>query len=129
MDCTHETWTAKSIPLSDGRRAMREFCVSCGVSNGGTRLGIAIPLIADADVAFPSYKYVGKTLGQIAEIDKEYIRWVAVESKASERVKKAAARLYHGVQYTPPSDGDIYPKDRIYDPMVGSGLMEKLCQK
>lgn len=125
MDCTHEQWTAKLIPLSDGRPALREFCATCGVSNGGSNLGFSIPIVADNDVYVHSYKYPGKTLGQIAEVDRAYLEWFMKKSAAKDRDKKAAARIYYNEPYTPPKDGDVYPMARRYNPMRGAELLRK----
>ena len=128
MICTHELWTAKKIPLSNGRPALREFCVSCGMSNGGSNLGIALPTIADKDLPILSYKYPKKTLGEIMEIDKAYILWLIVESKASDRIKKSAARLYYGQGYVPPNDGEIYSHLKKYDPRMGGEFLRIIKQ-
>lgn len=126
MNCTHENWTAKEVPLSNGRPSLREFCTLCGRSNNGSNLGFALPMIADADVLVMSYKYQGKTLGEIAEIDKSYLLWLVLKSKASDRVKKSAARLYYGVPYVPPKDGDNYSQRKCYDPTMGAELVTTL---
>jgi len=124
MNCLHEQWTAKKIPLSDGRPSLREFCAACGISNGGNNLGHPLPMIADKDVPVVSYKYQGKTLGQILEIDKQYILWLVVKSKCSDRIKKSAARLYYDQGYTPPRDGEVYPRMRIYDSVMGAQFVK-----
>ena len=98
--CNHENWQAKLIPLSNGRPALYEFCVNCGLSNGGGRLGFALPMVSDMDLLIPSYKYSGKTLGEIEKIDRSYLKWIVLESKSSDRIKKSAARVYFHCPYS-----------------------------
>lgn len=125
--CEHNRWIAKIILISDGRPSLREFCVNCGISNGGTKLGLALPMIADYDVPVVSYKHQGKTLGEInTEVDKEYLRWLVSHSKASDRIKKSAARVFYNEPYIPPKEGEIYSKDKIYNPKRGAELVEIL---
>lgn len=124
--CPHTRFVARVIPLSDGRPALREFCVSCGMSSGGSNLGFALPMIADKDIVLSSRKYPGKTMEEILKIDTAYIRWIITDSKASGRIKKAAIRLYCGKGYIPPKDGEIYPKEKIYDPTEASKLLLKI---
>ena len=124
--CTHELWTMKEYVISDGRKTFREFCVGCGISNGGTNLGLSLPVISDNDLIIGSFKYKGMTLGDIAKIDKEYIRWIVIGSKCKSREKKAAARVYFGQPFIPPRVGDVYPKEKIYDPAIGVFLINKL---
>lgn len=129
LKCEHTTWQAKAIPLSDGRPALREFCTVCGASNGVTRLGLALPIVSDADLMVPSRKYPNKTLGEIAKIDKGYIRWLVLESKASDRIKKSAARLYYNEPYIAPHDGEVYPKEKTYDPIRGAILVNMMKEE
>lgn len=126
IKCPHLKWQAKFIPLSDGRPALRESCVGCGLTNGGTNLGVALPLINDTDINVSSYKYPNKTLGDIIEIDRDYIKWLILESKASSRIKKAAVRLYYNEGYISPTDGEIYDKKRCYDATRATLLIDKL---
>lgn len=105
--------------MSDGRPALREFCANCGMSGSGSNLGFALPMIADGDVTVQSFKYPGKPLKEIFVIDPDYLKWLVVESKASDRVKKSAARILCGQAYTPPDEGSVYGKDKTYDPRTG----------
>lgn len=114
-NCPHSEWQAHITPMSDGRPALRERCCSCGATNGGSNLGIALPMIADRDMPANSLKYKGKTLGEIADVNKSYLQWLVTESKSSDRIKNAAARLYFDNPYTPPQDGEIYGAKRMYD--------------
>ena len=116
--CKHTQWTAKMIPLSDGRPSLREFCAECGVSSNGSNLGFALPMIPDKDVLVASHKYPGQTLGEIHEKDPSYLVWLITESKASDRIKKSAARVYYMNPYIPPKPGEVYPDLRRYDPLV-----------
>ena len=125
-NCAHEHWTAKNVEMTDGRPSLREFCVGCGLSNGGSRLGLSVPLIADIDVPVLSYKYQNKTLGEIFNIDKSYLKWLVCESGAPDRVRKSAARIYFNKPYSPPKEGEIYPFRQIYNPMEGAELVRKL---
>lgn len=106
------------IPLSNGRPSLREFCVECGRSYSGASLGYALPMIADADVLVLSYKHQGKTLGEIKKIDEGYLAWLIRKSKASDRIKKSAARVYFENPYIPPKEGEIYTEERCYDPVI-----------
>ena len=126
MNCEHITWTAKIIYIADGRPSLREFCVSCGFSNGGSRLGIPIPMESDENLLINSHKYMGKTLGKIAFLDKAYLRWLVRFSKSSDRIKKSAARIYYNEPYFSPKNGDIYPKEKIYSSKRGAELVIKL---
>ena len=112
--CSHDTWFAKEVILADGRRSLREFCFSCGASSDGSRLGAALPMISDVDLTIPSFKYHGKTLGEIAIIDSGYLEWIVKESKTSSRVKKSAARILSGNPYTSPKPGDRYEASKCY---------------
>lgn len=126
MNCKHEKWTAKKVPLSDGRPSLREFCVSCGRSYSGTNLGYAIPMIADTEIAVLSYKYPNKTLGEIQKIDEEYLVWLIKESKASDRIKKSAARVYYNNPYIPPKEGEVYTEERCYNPATAWHFIKKI---
>lgn len=126
MTCEHKQWHARSVPLSDGRNSLREFCVACGKSNGGTRLGIAIPMTSDADIQLPSFKYGTKTLGEILAIDRQYLIWIVKESKTSDRFKKSAARLLTNTAYTPPVPGHVYSRSLCYRPGDGVRAMDEI---
>lgn len=124
--CLHEKWQARIVPRSDGVKTLREFCNSCGVSSSGTRMGYALPMVADNDVSIPSFKYPGKTLGEIFKIDPGYLQWIVKESKTSDRVRKSAARILCGVSYTPPKDKEIYGRELCYVPTFGWRCVEKI---
>lgn len=126
MNCEHKTWIAKEIPLSDGRPSLREFCVECGMSGTGTRLGQALPMVNDTDLRIISHKHRDKTLGEINEIDKEYVKWLILHSKASDRVKKSAARVYYGEPYIAHKDGEIYSQEHTYKTNRGWELIKRL---
>lgn len=119
LNCPHETWSAKKLPRSDGISFLREFCTQCGRSFSGTRLGHALPSISDVDLPVLSFKYKDKKLGEIALLNPDYLRWLVVESKSSDRVKKSAARILCDRPYSPPVEGDVYGVERCYDPAFG----------
>lgn len=123
MNCEHEKWVAKEVLMADGRPSLREFCVSCGEVNAKT-----LPMVSDTEVFIKSYKYQGKTLGEVFVLDKEYVKWIVRESKATDRIKKSAARIYFGEGYVTPKDGEVYLKEKCYDFNRGVELMNKLCQ-
>lgn len=124
--CKHERWLARVVVLADGRPSLREFCFTCGKSSSGSRLGFALPMIADVDIRLPSFKHTGKKLGEIAKVDLQYLKWLVIESKTSDRIKKSAARIYCGVPYTPPVDGAIYESSFCYLPSVGWDCVKKI---
>jgi len=126
INCSHLKWQAKIIPLSDGRPALREFCVDCRATNNGSNLGSSLPMSSDIDIPISSYKYPNKTLGELIELDKKYVKWLILESKASSRIKNAAARLYYNQGYIAPKDGEIYDKSKRYDALMGGILVDKL---
>lgn len=117
------------IPLCDGRPSLREFCVACGLSNGGTRLGFALPMTADNDILVPSFKYKDKTLGHIAQSDPNYLKWLILHSKSSGRIKKSAARILAGDPYTPPQDGDVYPQEKKYDLTASAVYLKQIREQ
>lgn len=125
-NCKHEQWTAYIAVIADGRETLREKCVKCGATNGGTNLGVAIPMVADVDLVANSFKYHGRTMGHIAMVDKPYLRWLVTKSKVSSRYKNAAARLYFNEPYTPPREGDIYSADKTYNVALTRELRESL---
>ncbi len=100
--------------------------MACGRTNGGTNLGLALPMTADVDIKVQSFKYPGKTLGEIFVINPGYLHWIVCESKCSDRVKKSAARIICGVPYTPPNDDDIYYEERCYRPGSGWDCIKKV---
>jgi len=126
MICAHNKLIAKIIPLSNGRLSLREFCTECNQTPGGTRLGFSLPMKKDEDVMIKSFKYPGKTFGEIYEIDPDYLVWVVLESKSSERNKKAAARILCRVPYHPKKDGEIYSIDEAYKPSIGVYCIEQV---
>jgi hypothetical protein len=128
MICIHEQWQAKLIPMSNGLPALREFCLHCGLSNGGSRLGISLPLIADTLIQVKSFKHKDKTLGEIFVEDPGYLEWLVVHSKAQSRVKKAAARILCHEPYTPPEDNSIYPQAKCYDPERAQVCINKVYE-
>lgn len=124
--CQHERWKAKLIPLSDGRPSLREFCVSCGQSSSGSRLGFALPMISDADILLPSFKHNGKTLGEIAKVDLPYLKWIVLEAKTSSRIKKSAARVYCGIPYVSPKEGEEYDRSICYSSVLAWDCIKKI---
>lgn len=102
--CEHKMLTLKEVPLSDGRPSYREMCMFCEEN-----MPWFVPMIADRDVPIRSYKYAGKTIGQVMDIDKDYVRWLMADSNASVRIKHAAKRVYLGIPFTPKSIGAVYP--------------------
>ena len=124
--CPHSSYRASVVPRSDGVPTLREFCVECGSSASGSNLGLALPMVSDKDVVVQSYKYAGKTLGDIFSESPDYLVWLVRESKASDRVRKSAARILCGVPYSPPSDGDVYPGENRYQPQLGWECIRKI---
>lgn len=124
--CSHDRFTASLVPRSDGQLVLREFCSVCGISSSGSNLGYALPMVSDADVKVMSYKYSNRTLGEIMLTDPEYLRWLVVESKSSDRVRKSAARLLCGTPYVPPKDGDSYDAVRCYSPAFGWDCIRRI---
>lgn len=124
--CNHSYWIAKIVPRVDGVNILREFCAICLSSNSGSSLGFALPSTGDEEMRIQSYKYKDKTLGEINKIAPSYLIWLVCESKASDRVKKSAARLLCSVPYVPPVEGSIYPKEDCYDPSIGWQCIQKI---
>lgn len=124
--CSHESFTASLVPRSDGLAVLREFCALCGVSGSGTNLGFALPMVADVDIKVMSYKYGGRTLGEIFVTDPGYLRWIVLESKSSDRVRKSAARILCGSPYVPPAPGETYSSSRRYDPSEGWSCIRRI---
>lgn len=110
----------KKYPFVDGRFALREYNLETG------ELGMNLPMTSDIDVVVKSYKYPNMTLGEIASIDKGYLAWVATKSNASDRIKKAAARLYFGVPYVAKKEGDIISQEESYDSLGSHELIKKI---
>ena len=109
-NCPHDILTLKECPMSDGRMSYREFCTKCD-----KKLIHFVPLHSDADVKPLSMKYRDKTLGEIIEIDKEYVKWVALESKAASSIRRAALRLYSGSPFILPPINSTYPRAEGYE--------------
>lgn len=111
--CKHPTWIAKLIPLSNNRPALREFCTQCGASSGGSNLGFSLPMTNDNDLTVTSsFKHKNKTLQQIKEKDPNYLIWLVTKSKSSDRIKKAAARVYFDDPYISPIPDSTYPTEK-----------------
>jgi hypothetical protein len=100
--------------MVDGRTCLREQ----DIETGEMRL-VNLPKTSDYDFPANSLKYAGKTFGQIAEIDKDYLLWVVKESKAPSRQKKIAARLYLGIPYRAKEVGEIINEEELYNPLIG----------
>lgn len=96
--------------MSDGRPMLREV----DIETGKKRL-VNLPMSSDVDTPIQSYKYPGKNLGEIFEIDKDYVVWLMNESKASSRIKKACRRLLKGKPYVVPEEGTIVDETQLYD--------------
>ncbi len=119
QSCNHSQWQSILIPLSNGRPALREFCVDCKVSSSGSALGYALPMVADEALTVQSFKYPHKTLKEIYALDPEYLVWLVVESKTSDRIRKAAARIICGCPYYPQRVLFPYDASLRYDPTKG----------
>lgn len=109
--------------MSNGLPMLREV----DIETGKKRL-MNLPMTSDVDLVIASYKYQGKTLGEIFEIDKEYVKWLITNSKASDRIKKGAARLLNNKPYVVPEEGTIITEDQLYNPMDDYQLVKELCQ-
>ena len=96
--------------MSDGRTFMREVDIETGY-----RLHTNLPLTSDTDLPIQSYKYQGKTLGEIFEIDPEYVKWLLHGSKASKRIKKACRRILDGNPYIVQPEGTIINENQLYE--------------
>lgn len=104
--------------MSNGNKWIYEACIWCD-----KRLGLNLPIVSDSDVRVASYKYPGKTLGEIMALDKEYVIWIVAYSKASDRIKKAAQRLLQGNPYVVPKEGEKYLTTKMYgDPLPSSKI-------
>lgn len=112
FQCEHLEWTARLIPLSNGRPTLREFCTQCGSSSGGSNLGFSLPMVSDVELTVSSFKHKNRTLLEIKEIDPEYLVWIVTESKSSDRIKKASARVYFGEPYYTPEPGSVYSSEK-----------------
>lgn len=96
--------------MSDGRTMMREVDIETGYKRHTN-----LPLTSDVDIPIQSYKYAGKTLGEIFEIDREYVEWLLNGSRASDRIKKACRRMLSGNPYIVPEEGTIITEDKLYE--------------
>lgn len=105
--------------MSDGRQYLRQICTKCHL-----RIGGALPMIADRDVSILSSK--GKTLGEIQDTAPEYLRWIVQKSKASLRIKKAAARLLMGVPYVPRKNNEVIPFHESYDSTISADFVNDI---
>jgi len=115
--------------MSNGVPYAYEVCADCGAGPGNGKLRSHLPLVSDKDLLIASRKYQGKTLKEILEIDKPYFVWLIKESKASNRIKRAAARLYFNNGYEIPEEGKIYSsyeKSHDYNVNLGNELMRKI---
>lgn len=101
--------------MSNGLPMLREVDMETG-----KRMPNNLPLIDDYDTPIASYKYAGKTLGQINEIDQDYVKWIICQSNASDRVKKSAARVYMGNPYKVPEEGTIIDDINLYNPDIAT---------
>lgn len=96
--------------MSDGRSMLREVDIETG-----KKLYTNLPMTSDLELFVQSYKYQGKNLGQIFEIDPDYIKWLLTDSKASKRIKKACKRILDGKPYTVMPEGTIIDESQLYD--------------
>lgn len=99
--------------MRDGRKSLREMDVE-----SGEKMIMKLPLLSDYDAAIQTYKYAGKTLGQINEIDKGYIKWAALESNAPSRLKLVCARLYYDEPYVCKAAGEIIEEKDLYQNVI-----------
>lgn len=113
QDCSHDIIIAEKHIMSNGQYRMFEKCKACE-----KRVGLNRPMVSDYDVKVASYKHPGKTLGDLYHVDNSYLKWIAIESHASDRIKKAAARILQGIPYEAPKEGDEYPYSDIYDDSI-----------
>ena len=123
--CNHENWTVKETIIEKGRTVLRE-CTQCGYHLFGRP---QLPQTNDLELVVASYKHKGKTFAQIKEEDPEYLKWLATTSKASDRIKKAAARVYLNQPFQVPTHGEVYPQSRVYDPVKDHELIHSLSQR
>jgi len=110
--------------MSNGKPMLREV----DITTNKKRL-VNLPMTSDVDVVVASYKYPGKTLGELIKIDPDYVKWIVTNSQASDRIKKGAARIMAGKPYFVPEEGSIISEDMLYDPADGAGLIKQICQK
>ena len=117
--CSHADYViVKHTKMSNGSPWVYEACPKCE-----DRMGSNMPIVSDKDVLIASYKYPGKTLGEIYEVDKEYVRWIVCKSKASDRIKKSAARIYFDKPYVVPGDGCTYSRFELYNAVDSANLV------
>jgi len=103
--CEHGEVTTEWVGMADGRQSLRDVCVACG-----SRLLPHLPHRNDVDVEILSYKYPGKTLG---EIPREHLEWIVNGSKSAKSIKKAAMRILAGVPYVVPEIGKKHPRTQL----------------
>lgn len=111
----------KYLKMSDGRLMIREVDIETG-----KRRMVNLPQVSDYDVDIKSYKYNGKTLGEICDLDKKYIIWLVQESSVKDTIKKAAARLFYNCPYWVRKDGEIIDETDLYNPVDAQELVNRL---
>ena|SRR3990167_8424656 len=121
--CEHPKIKAVRLIMTDGRPFLREICASCD-----RKLWNHIPMVSDYEVTIASRKHQGKKLGEIAKLDPEYLIWLICESKASDRIKKAAARICSGKPYIVPQEGEIREKSSRYNPEEAVEMIKKIVE-
>lgn len=116
-------YTIQKFIMSNGRPMLREV----DMETNKRRL-VNLPMTSDRDVPIASYKYAGMTLGEVFDIDKEYVKWIVKSSNASDRIKKGAARLLAGSPYIVREEGAVITEEELYRPENDIELMQSLCQ-
>jgi len=98
--------------MRDGRIMLREYISFDNGKTWSLDTTQHLPQQSDEDTIIPSKKYQDKTLGEIYELDKEYIKWFVFKGKIKGKIKKALIRVY--LQDTYKRTNDTYDKPFSY---------------